>query len=162
MQDRHKAAVRATSADMSEGGADTDDIMRSFIGYSLKRAYLVVHRVAQGALQPFDLKIRSFSALSLIVGRPGITLTELAEVLQVERSNLVLIMDELEQRDLIARVRDPKDRRRYSLHATIRGRRLLEKASAATSAEEGRLTANLTDDELDTLLKLLRKLETGA
>ena len=139
----------------------SDAAMRTHLGYSLKRTYLVVHQVASDALDPFGLKVRSFSALSLIVANPGITPSRLAELLKIERSNLVLILDDLETRDLIGRTRDPGDRRRYALSATLAGRRLQEKATLATTRAEQRLTDRLSADEQDTLLALLRRIEDG-
>jgi len=141
--------------------AMSDAAMRTHLGYSLKRTYLVVHQAASVALDQFGLKVRSFSALSLIAANPGITPSQLAEMLRIERSNLVLIMDELETRDLITRTRDPGDRRRYALSATLAGRRLQEKAAQAANTAEHRLIAGLSPVEQETLLSLLRRIEDG-
>jgi hypothetical protein len=93
----------------------SDNAMRKFLGYSLRRVYLVLHQAATGALEKHGLKVRSFSALSLIVANSGVTPSRLADMLQIERSNLVVIIDELETRDLVARTCDTGDRRRYAL-----------------------------------------------
>ncbi len=140
----------------------SDDAMRDFIGYGLKRAYLVVHKAATDVLQSHGLKVRSFSALCLIMANPGITPSRLAELLDIERSNLVVIVDDLEQNELINRTRDLHDRRRYALTATLRGRRLQQKVSAEVNASEARAMSQLTPAELDTLAGLLHRIGRNA
>jgi DNA-binding MarR family transcriptional regulator len=139
----------------------SDEAMRGFIGYSLKRAYLVIHHAATGALEEFGLKVRSFSALSLIVTNPGVTPSRLAEMLRIERSNVVLLIDELETRELISRTRDGSDRRRYALNPTLRGQHLQEKAARAVGNAENRLASRLTAAEQTQLAALLHRLEDG-
>jgi DNA-binding MarR family transcriptional regulator len=145
--------------ELIDGGADA--VMREFVGYNLKRAYIVLHHAAASALAEYDLRVRAFSALSLIVGNPGVSPSELAGMLQMERSNLVLIIDELETRDLISRVRMKSDRRRYALSATLRGRRLHEKAAAAIRRADERPLLRLSADERAQLVSLLSKIEMG-
>ncbi|MCA0922579.1 MarR family winged helix-turn-helix transcriptional regulator [Pseudooceanicola nanhaiensis] len=148
--------------EVEETDCASDEAMREFLGYSLKRAYMVSHKNASEAIEPFGLKVRSFSALTLIVSNPGIPPSRLAEILQIERSNLVLIMDELETRELISRTRDPQDRRRFALNATLRGKRLQEKAAAASAARQEKIISRLTTAEYETLQALLRRFEEGS
>lgn len=150
------------TADEPELPGDASDLgMRGFLGYSLKRAYIVLHQAATGALDESGLKVRSFTALSLIVSNPGVAPSRLADMLRIERSNLVLIIDELETRELISRTRDPHDRRRFALSATLRGRRLQEKAAAAVKADEARAASRLSAEEQALLVSLLERIEDG-
>ena len=80
-------------------------MLRSFVGYNLKRAYLTVHGDFIASLAGLDLRPTQFSALSLIVDNPDISQTELARALSIERSNMVLVVDDLEDRELINRNR---------------------------------------------------------
>lgn len=140
----------------------TDEGLRQFLGYGLKRTYLVVHRVAGMALQKFSLSTRSFTVLTLIAANPGVSLARLAELLLMERPNLVVIVDELETRELVQRTRDPKDRRRYLLHPTLSGLRLLDQATAAAKEADERLAKALSQEEFALLMSLLRRVEEGA
>ena len=65
--------------------------------------------------------------------------SQLADALAIERSNLVLIVDELELRELIFREPSKTDRRAYSLMTTLKGKRICEKASQANKESEERL-----------------------
>ena len=96
---------------------ETDRHLSAFIGYAMKRALSIVQADFASALSDYDLRAVSFSALSIIVGEPGLTQTQLADALQIERSNLVTIIDELAGRGLIIRAPVAQDRRRHALRA---------------------------------------------
>ncbi len=143
--------------------ADANDItLRQFVGYNVKRTYMVMQPASQAALAELDLRIPSFSSLAVIVRNPGIAPSVLAEHLKIERSNLVVIIDELETRDLISRAQMKTDRRRYALTATIRGRQLHDRAIAALHHAEERQLAGLSAAERAQLVALLNKIEATA
>lgn len=148
----------------SEETADSLDegAVRNLVGYNLKRAYIAIHTPAQAAVAALDLRIPTFSCLSVIVQNPGITPSVLAETLKMERSNIVVVIDELESRDLVSRTQMKTDRRRYQLRATVRGRRLHDRAVEAIGQAEDRLLLALDDGERTQLLALLKKIEAAA
>lgn len=145
------------------GGAPdgiADSMAAELVGYNLKRSYLVVRNAAQNALDPLELRVVSMTALSLIVDNPGIAPSQIADALQMERPNIVVIIDDLETRQLISRARSKQDRRRFALTATVRGRRLRDQASAAVAAAEYRALGALSDAEIGQLMALLRKIRS--
>lgn len=137
-----------------------DSRLRSLIGYSLKRAYLCALDQFNGAVSGFDLRNTSYSCLDLIVANPDIAPSRLAEALRMERPNLVVILDALEERNLISRQQLKSDRRYYALRATLKGRRLFEQAHAAATAAEDKVLAGLDSAERDTLFRLLGRIES--
>ncbi len=150
-----EAAVHAAEA-------ETDRPLTGFIGYAMKRALTIIQADFARTLAEYDLRAVSFSALSIIVNEPGMTQTQLAEALQIERSNLVTIIDELAGRNLIVRAPVAQDRRRHALMPTTAGKQLAAEAQAATAEHEHRLFACLTADERANLLRILRKFRKGA
>lgn len=135
----------------------TDDAVAGFIGYNLKRVLSLVMGDLAQVLGGFSLRAVSFSALGVVVRQPGISQSGLAEVLSVERSNLVQLLDELSSRGLVVRAPVAGDRRRYALMPTPEGLRLHADAAQAVAAHETRVFAMLDADEQATLLRLLRK-----
>lgn len=140
--------------DASPADADLTD----YIGYALKRVMSLVHADLAQVLAALDLRAVSFSALSIVVRRPGINQTQLADALKIERSNLVQLIDELSDRELLARMPVAQDRRRYALMPTLAGQALCARAEAAVAAHEARVFAMLDGEERATLLALLRKI----
>lgn len=144
----------------TETARDRD--LSALIGYNLKRALSIVQGDFSRTLSELDLRAVSFSALSIIVAEPGLTQTQLADALQIERSNLVTIIDELANRNLIARTAVVGDRRRYSLMPTDLGKALAADARTRVAAHEDRLFACLTASERQELQRILRKFRQAA
>lgn len=132
--------------------------LEEFIGYNLKRAYMIILADFRRALGDEGLSPRLFSALSLVVQFPNITQSGLSRVLGIERSGLVALVDDLERRGYLGRTHVPGDRRVQALVATPAGRRAHEEALAAVRAHEAALLSVLSAEEKDTLVALLKKI----
>ncbi len=136
-----------------------DDSLRVFAGYAMKRAFNAIQADLNATLQPFGLRMVTFSALAVIGAHSGLRQSALADVLAIERPNLVLIVDELERADLIVRDRATDDRRAYDLRLTLLGRRVLDKARGAVADHDARMCAGMTAQDKDTLAQTLRTIE---
>ena len=147
------ASNRAVAEERSTGASD--DYLRDFLGYRLKRAYMAVQADLTFALAEHDLRLATFSVLSVVAENPDSTQTEVGAVLAIERSNLVGLLDELEKRDLIVRGRVPNDRRSYALRITMEGQRLREKAAKTIAMHEARMFASLSERDRDHLFATL-------
>jgi DNA-binding MarR family transcriptional regulator len=124
-----------------------DTVLQGFLGYRMRRAWLAVQADLTETLKPFDLRMITFSALVLVEANPRLSQAQLARLMAVERPNLVMIVDELERRGLIARNRAPEDRRAYALDVTDAGRDLCRDAVRAVRAHEGRIFRGLDECE---------------
>lgn len=132
--------------------------LEDLIGYNLKRAYIIVQKDFREALGEDGLSARVFSALSLAVKYPRITQSELARMMGIERSGLVAIVDELEERNYLHRAPVPGDRRVQALILTDDGRRAYDAAIEVVRAHEERLFQNIPQEEIAALLATLRKI----
>ena len=138
-----------------------DSTLRAFFGYRMKRCFNVIQADLAQALKPFELRMLTFTALALIVENPGLRQSQLAEAMDMERPNLVTIIEELVRRDLVTRDRVPSDRRAYSLAATVEGQRLCTEAAAAVKAHEARLLADLAPDMHSGAIEAMQRIEKG-
>ncbi|PTQ75571.1 MarR family winged helix-turn-helix transcriptional regulator [Celeribacter persicus] len=137
--------------------AITDQNLRQFVGYNMKRAFLSVREDLANVLEPLGLRMTSFSALAIIRENPDISQSRLAEALHIERSGVVVLVDELESADLIERGRVEGDRRQYALRTTEAGETKWKEAERAVHAHEDALFHDLSTEERATLRDLLRR-----
>lgn len=138
--------------------AAPDVQLEGYLGYNMKRVVSLVQGDLAQVLGAFDLRAVSFSALVVVVHNPGINQTQLADVLKIERSNIVQLIDELSARGLLARTPVVGDRRRHALMATTAGQALAASAAAAVAEHERRVFAMLDAAEIEALLALLQKI----
>jgi len=109
------------------------------------------------ALQPFGLKVRSYSVLSLACSDVTPTQRDLAEFLALDPSQIVPLVDGLETSGLVSRVPDPRDRRSKVVVATDAGRKMYAKARKITQQNEDETLAALSPEERLVLRDLLTR-----
>jgi DNA-binding MarR family transcriptional regulator len=129
--------------------------LRGYLGYMLRRAQLLIFQDVIAALEPFDLRPTQFSMLMILSSHSGLRQAELADLLGVQRTNLVKMVDVLESRGLMVRERSLEDRRSHSLCLTSKGVSFLAEARAAVDAHEAKLAEALGTPNRDELLRLL-------
>ncbi|KQY97628.1 MarR family transcriptional regulator [Microbacterium sp. Root53] len=146
----------------SDGGrADapvTEQPLASDAAFLLARANARSLAVAHAALAEFDLRVRSYSVLALAVAEARLSQRHIAEYLRLDPSQVVALVDELQQRGAVAREPDPNDRRAKVVVATAAGRALHAKAERATNAAEREVLGVLDQDDQDRLRDLLYRL----
>jgi DNA-binding MarR family transcriptional regulator len=101
------------------------------------------------------MHMRHLMALSYVRDHDGGPQQELAEALCMDANNVVLLLNELEEHEFVARRRDPADRRRHIVQLTPAGRKALEDAEHAQEAIEDEVLQALDAEERATLWRLL-------
>jgi DNA-binding MarR family transcriptional regulator len=81
----------------------------------------VGRRAFEGTLEPGGLRPRHLIALKLLSGQGPASQQALADSLSLDPSNVVGLLNELEERHLITRRRDSADRRRHIVELSPRG-----------------------------------------
>ncbi|MGN9846310.1 MarR family winged helix-turn-helix transcriptional regulator [Nonomuraea sp. H19] len=99
-----------------------------------------------------------YTVLMAIVEAPARTQLALAQAVSVDKSKLVIILDELENAGLVSRRPDPADRRARIIEVTAQGSRALKAARSDIEAIEDRLLTGLAPSERTTLKSALRHL----
>lgn len=126
----------------------SDDTLNALVGYNIKRISNVFQHDLAHTLKPLELRMITFTVLVMIVDNPGVRQSQLAASLSIERPNCVVIIDELEQRNLIKRTQESTDRRAYGLYVTAAGRALHKRALRAVTAHEKALLAGFNSKQL--------------
>src|SRR5258708_39220778 len=89
---------------------------------------------AESVLAPLGLRPRHLVALTVLRARDGITQQALSSTLEMDGTNIVGLLNELEAEDLIERRRSPEDRRRHVVALTEAGAKRLAEAEGALAA----------------------------
>lgn len=120
-------------------------------------ARLVRSRV-DSALGPSELRQRQLVALSYLRDHGPARQQALAQSLCMDASSLVCLLNDLEDRDLIARRRDREDRRRGILELTDHGREALAELDAMLAEIDAEILIDLDETERAELRSLLGRL----
>ncbi|HKU10975.1 MAG TPA: MarR family transcriptional regulator [Sinomonas sp.] len=127
------------------------------VGLLLAKLHAAGSVLNNRALAQFGLRERSYSVLRLACSGLEPTQRELADFLELDPSQIVALVDELEGRGLVSREQGRTDRRQKIVLATPEGERLHGTAEEAMQECEARQFSALTPAELATVRSLLRK-----
>jgi DNA-binding MarR family transcriptional regulator len=126
-------------------------------GFLLVQLGTHAHRRFAERLAGLGLHPRHFGMLSHLAVSEGGSQQALAVALGIHRSAVVALVDDLEQRGLAERRRDPLDRRAYTLYLTARGRRVLADLRRVAEEHEAELLSALEAPERSQLISLLQR-----
>jgi|ERR1700694_656968 DNA-binding MarR family transcriptional regulator len=112
-------------------------------------------RAGESKLAPGGLRPRHLIALRLLSEQGPANQQGLADSLSLDPSNVVGLLNELEERELVTRRRDRGDRRRHIVELSPRGEEELCTAYARLRLVEDDLFSALSTDERATLYDLL-------
>jgi len=115
----------------------------------------VGRRAAELSMSPGGLRPRHLIALRLLSEQGPVSQQGLADALSLDPSNVVGLLNELEERGLITRRRDPADRRRHIVELSAAGENELACTQTRLGLVEDELLSALSAEERDTLYRLL-------
>jgi DNA-binding MarR family transcriptional regulator len=130
-------------------------------------AYLLVQLGTRAArlfaerLAPLGLEPRHAGMLNRLAANEGKSQQAIGELIELNPTRMVFLVDELEQRGLVERRRNAADRRSYALYLTDSGHDVLRQVAAVAAGHSESFGAALTQAERDQLSALLRKLAAG-
>jgi DNA-binding MarR family transcriptional regulator len=102
--------------------------------------------------------LREYWVLTYLVDGDAASQSTLGEVIGVDRSDMVRLVDALEKRSLAHRVKDPKDRRRQIISVTKKGRKTQGALSPIVRDAEDRALDESTSKQLKHLKKLAKSI----
>lgn len=134
-------------------GSEHDGFTYLLVQLGTRAARLFAERLA-----PLGLEPRHAGLLFRLAANEGRSQQAMGELLGLNPTRMVFLVDELEQRGLVERRRNAADRRSYALYLTDAGRDMLRAIREAAGPEQARLGASLSQGERGQLTGLLRKL----
>ncbi|RPF21531.1 MarR family winged helix-turn-helix transcriptional regulator [Myceligenerans xiligouense] len=132
--------------------------LTSDTAFLLARANANSLATAHAALADHGLRVRSYTVLALAAAEERRTQRNIADLLRLDPSQVVALVDDLQRRGLVTREPDPADRRAKVVVATTEGRRLHATAADAAHDAARELLTPLDDTERELLRDLLHRL----
>lgn len=156
MSDDSRPAARrrpaARTQELDEGA------LGGVLGYHISQAVVTTLGLfARHVGDPLDLRPVEFSLLLLLQANEQVTPKQLAQALALSAPNLTILLDRLQERALIERVRSDTDRRSQNVLLTPAGSDLTRRCVALCDTMEQDLDDCLTPGEHLLLIELLQK-----
>jgi DNA-binding MarR family transcriptional regulator len=135
-------------AGLFEQRRSSPGLLLALLGHHAMRRLREVHT-------RYELSPRQFQLLGLLHERGPLGQRELGQLMEIDPSILVTLLNPLEAEGLLSRRRDPLDRRRHQVTLTGRGERRLAAAARAQREAEDELFAGLDERQREQLRVLL-------
>lgn len=157
------AGADAAGTDAARGAHPLSfGLLPQVLGYHLRRTQVAIFRhFSRTVGAEMDITPGLLGMLQVIESNPGLAQSRLAEAMEVDRSAIVKVVDQLERRGLIAREPSPHDRRSYCLRLTDDGESALQRMKTLMMRHEDEFTAALSAQERRQLIELLARLHGG-
>ena len=130
-------------------------VLDGHLGYYLRRAQIWIFQDFIRTLAAVDIRPTQYSVMTVIGANPGLSQMAVAKRLGIERARLVHLLDSLEQRDLVSRLRSATDRRSHALHLTARGRTALAQFRRLAAEHERHVAEKIGKENRERLLQIL-------
>ena len=128
------------------------------LGYLLKHAQLRFFELGAVALAPLGINGREAAVLRAIDPDRPISQGEIARAMNVDRTTMVALIDDLQLKGLVQRRPDLDDRRKNVVELTDAGRGAVQQAAEAVGQAERDFLAPLSAAEAAQFKKILRVL----
>jgi DNA-binding MarR family transcriptional regulator len=113
----------------------------------------VIEAIEGSGLHPGQLAV-----LGALADRDGMSQRRLGELIQIEKSSMVLFLDALEAGGWVHRDCDPQDRRAHIVQLTPEGARRFAELGPRLLAAQNRFLVPLTGEEVASLSGMLKRL----
>lgn len=139
-----------------------EDLAPYSLGYRIKLLSMLLGRTFQERLEPFGLTTFHWVVLCCLWEEDGLATSSIGERLQQVGGTLTGVLDRMEERGLVRRERDARDRRIWRIWLTEAGkeletvlppiaREIREQAMAGMSTAERELFSELVDQAIANL-----------
>lgn len=135
-----------------------EDLIPAQMGLMIVQLGRAMSRRFTAAFAPIGIKPRQTAVLLELRAEGALSQQALAEILDIDPSNLVALLYDLEEQGLIMRRRDPQDRRRHVVEISDQGRARLQQIDQTAHEVEGAFFAVLGDQERIALHAMLARL----
>ena len=121
----------------------------------------LLRRIFDIAIDGYDLNRSQWRLLAYVLREEGMTQTELARTLELERASVGQAIDALERKGFAERVKSPGDRRVWRIHATTKAQQLVPELRETINEIYEQMFAGFSTDEVSKLHQFLDRIMTN-
>jgi DNA-binding MarR family transcriptional regulator len=135
------------------------------MGFLLSRAAWAMNNCVNRMLKERglpDISVAHFAVLQALWENDGLSISDLGEKVQLEKSTMTSLLDRMESAGLLRRDDHPTDRRAYKICLTGRGRELEPQLDQVATEAYDRLTRGIASKDLQTAIEVCRRLMENA
>jgi DNA-binding MarR family transcriptional regulator len=130
------------------------------LGYLIYRTALALKTALQRDFKEngYEITGEQWAIIRHLWEEDGLSQREIAEKTYKDKPNITRMLDALEQKRLIFRQPDPRDRRKYCIYLTKEGRHLHERLFPLVQNLRQKFTQNLPPGDIEVLKDTLNKI----
>lgn len=128
----------------------------------LARRLQQAHYLLWNTMVSEEITSPQFAVLNALVAEPGLDQRTVGERVGLDRSTIAEVISRLIRRELLDKVRDPQDGRRYLLHLTDEGKRTHRKLTVRTARMNQIFLGPLSADEQTVFFDLIQRVSEAA
>jgi DNA-binding MarR family transcriptional regulator len=121
----------------------------------MAQLYRPAYARLEAGLAEIGLSLRIYQILAILEEFGGLSQQQVADRMMIDRSDMVRVLDRLEELGYVVRVRDATDRRRHVLTMTAEGRSAMERGDPIIARVNDETFARLSGEERRTLHRLV-------
>ena len=129
-------------------------------GFLIRRLHQIHVAIFQEECHSFDITPVQYAVLSILYRHQELDQVSVAREVGIDRNNAADVIRRLERRGLVQRLPSPEDRRSRLAVISEAGKKFVEGAHDAMDRAQKRLTGELSHQETEQLMSLLRKIMT--
>lgn len=138
-------------------GVVADKLMRTWM--QIFRSYNKIRAKETTYIQSFGLTMNQFQVLEVLYHRGDLNIGSITKLTMSTPGNITVVVKNLKRDDYISSYTDSKDQRASILSITQKGKDVIEKLFPGHAENFEEYFKVLSDDELETLFTILRKLQ---
>lgn len=133
--------------------------MEDYVTYRVGRlGRMLAREIARTCAEQWDISLPQYRILTCLSYFPDIPMRELTDRTQMDKGQVSRVVNEMEQRGLVSRDSDARDKRRSLLSLTRAGNTLARKTRSTAHDHQRELMSLLSQEELETFYELLGRL----
>jgi DNA-binding MarR family transcriptional regulator len=157
-----KSSRKSAATASPDTGTEIDlGFLSDAVGFYLRTAHEAAFRAFLNRVGDANARPWRFAILVLIDANPGLTQVALARAMRRDTSSLTPALDDLCDRGLVTRIRQPHDRRSYALKLTPLGKKAMRQLQSSAEAHERELDRLVGREQRVQFIRTLKRIAAG-